>query len=320
MTDTLGTVQTGSGGNAETAPVISISGAKTQTSSGHLYLTTVQSLPCGTRPTLWEAIKGWFDDHDAVEPYEVECPPNENPSQVQAQEARQMSESQSHAVIAAFTELGYTSTGNRVVVGSVTSSVPAAKVLRRGDVIESVDGKPVRTATRLVAIIQATTPPGPLPMVILRDGKRLTLSVRTVTGDTGKTMVGFAPRIAPTFNHVVATIGINPRVIGGPSAGTALALGIIDKLTPGGLTGGRTIAGTGTVSSTGKVGEIGGIQQKIAAAAAAHATVFFAPAAECGDAKSAAPATMTLVAVKTLHDAVTSLQAIKSGSTDFPHC
>jgi PDZ domain-containing protein len=320
VTDTLGTVKTGTGPGAGTSPVISISGTKTQTSSGHLYLTTVQSLPCGVRPTLWDAVQGWFDSHDAVEPYEVECPPNENPSDVRAQEAHQMTESQTHAVVAAFTELGYRSTGNRVVINSVSSAVPAGRLLRRGDVIEAVAGKPMRTTDQVAAAVLATTAPGPIKVVVLRNNQRLSLRVPTVKGDDGKTRIGINLRIAPTFNNVVATIGIDPKVIGGPSAGTALALGIIDKLTPGGLTGGRTIAGTGTVSPTGQVGEIGGIQQKIAAAAAAHATVFFAPAGECSDAKSAAPSSMTVVSVKTLHDAVLALQAIKSGSTDFPHC
>src|SRR3954463_3092925 len=67
VTDTLGTVANGGGPNAGTSPVISIAGAKTQPSTGHLYLTTVQSLPCGARPSLWSAIKGWFSSTDAVE-------------------------------------------------------------------------------------------------------------------------------------------------------------------------------------------------------------------------------------------------------------
>jgi Lon-like protease len=91
-------------------------------------------------------------------------------------------------------------------------------------------------------------------------------------------------------------------------------------LTPGGLTGGRTIAGTGTVDGYGTVGPIGGIQQKVAAAVKAGASVFFAPASECADAKSAAPSSLTLIKVDTLRTIVTALQTIKAGRTDFPHC
>jgi PDZ domain-containing protein len=123
-----------------------------------------------------------------------------------------------------------------------------------------------------------------------------------------------------TFNGVAVSIGIDPNAIGGPSAGAALALGIIDKLTPGGITGGKTIAGTGTITPGGKVGPIGGIQQKVAAAVRAGATVFFAPASECADAKAAAPRSLTLISVTTLRSAVLALEAIKSGSSAFPHC
>jgi PDZ domain-containing protein len=124
----------------------------------------------------------------------------------------------------------------------------------------------------------------------------------------------------PTFGGINVTIGIDPNVIGGPSAGTALALGIIDKLTPGGLTGGRTVAGTGTVDRAGKIGPIGGIQQKIAAAVKAGATVFFAPASECADAKAAAPSSLHLIKAQTLRGTVQALEAIKRGSTAYPHC
>jgi PDZ domain-containing protein len=97
-------------------------------------------------------------------------------------------------------------------------------------------------------------------------------------------------------------------------------LGIIDKLTPGSLTGGRTVAGTGTINAFGIVGPIGGIQQKIAAAAKAGATVFLAPAGECADARAAAPKSMTVVKVDTLKTALSALKAIAAGSTAFAHC
>jgi PDZ domain-containing protein len=206
------------------------------------------------------------------------------------------------------------------VIASVEAKAPAARVLRRGDVIESVNGKSLRSVAALRAAVGATPAPAPIRLQILRGDATLTVSTTTMAGPKNVPLLGIDARIAPTFNGVVATIGIDPDVIGGPSAGTALALGIIDKLTPGGLTGGKTIAGTGTVSPTGKVGPIGGIQQKIAAAVKAGATVFFAPASECSDAKAAAPKSLTLVKVSTLQEAVTSLKAIKAGSAAFPHC
>jgi Lon-like protease len=323
VTDTLGNVPSADTTNGKPGgPVIEISGVRTQPTNGHLDLTTVEELPgdCNAHPRLWDAVKAWFSRSQTVEPYQVECPPGQTSQQVQQQAEQEMSQSQINAVTAALTELGYKSTGNRVAVSSVESGVPAAKVLRSGDVIEAVNGTPLRTVEALRTAVRAQPAPASISLTILRDGTTRTVSTTTIKGSHGVPMIGIATLTAPTFNRVQVTIGIDPDVIGGPSAGTALALGVIDKLTPGGLTGGRTIAGTGTVSPQGKVGPIGGIQQKIAAAVKAGATVFFAPASECSDAKAAAPSSLTLVKVTTLHDAVTSLQAIKAGSSAFPHC
>jgi PDZ domain-containing protein len=323
VTDTLGKVPASDTTNGQPGgDVIAISGAKVQPTTGHLYLTTVGILPgsCSDSPTLWQTIKAWFKSSETVEPHQVQCPPGVSSAAVQQQGVREMSESQVNAVYAALTELGYRPTGEAVFVDSVSSDAPAASVIDVDDRIVSINGTPITKAQQVVDLVHEQPPGSKLSMVVKRDGRRQALDVPTMRGTDGKTQFGISISERPTFNGINVSIGIDPDVIGGPSAGTALALGIIDKLTPGGLTGGRTIAGTGTVDRTGKVGPIGGIQQKIAAAVHAGATVFFAPASECADAKAAAPSSLTLVSVRTLHGAVTALQAIKAGSTDFPHC
>jgi PDZ domain-containing protein len=320
VTDTLGTIPAADGqGGGE---VIRISGTKVQPTTGHLYLTTVEIIPgsCSDRPTIWQAVKAWFKSDETVEPQQVQCPPGVSSAKVQQQGVQEMSGAQADAVYAALTELGYHSTGNAVFIDAVTVGTPAASVLDANDIVDSVNGTAVTGVEQLVKLVQATTPGVSLPVVVTRDGQKRTFSVRTTRGTDRKTHLGVTISDRPTFNGINVTIGIDPNVIGGPSAGTALALGIIDKLTPGGLTGGRTIAGTGTVSRTGVVGPIGGIQQKIAAAVHAGATVFFAPSSECADAKSAAPSSLTLVRISTLRGAVAALEAIKAGNNDFPHC
>lgn len=323
VTDTLGRIPASDTSDGKPGgQVIQISGAKVQPTDGHLYMTTVGILPgsCSDEPTLWQAVRAWFRSTETVEPHQVQCPPGESSAAVQQQGVQEMTGSQVNAVYAALTELGYHSTGNAVYVDSVDSGVPAASVIQAGDQIVSVDGTTVTSAGQVVTIIQRRTPGDSVRIVVQRAGQRHSFDVATTKGADGKTHVGVTVTERPTFNGISVTIGIDPDVIGGPSAGTALALGIIDKLTPGGLTGGRTIAGTGTVDRKGKVGPIGGIQQKIAAAAKAGATVFFAPASECPDAKAAAPSSMTLVSVTTLRGAVAALEAIKAGRSDFPHC
>ena len=109
--------------------------------------------------------------------------------------------------------------------------------------------------------------------------------------------------------------------IGGPSAGMMFSLGIIDKLTKLDLTAGRFIAGTGEIEPGGKVDPIGGIQQKMVGARNAGATIFLTPAANCADTKGAVPAGLRLVKVSTLNQAVTYLEALKSGHpTSVPSC
>jgi PDZ domain-containing protein len=112
--------------------------------------------------------------------------------------------------------------------------------------------------------------------------------------------------------------------VGGPSAGLLLSLGIIDKLKGDGhggdLTGGRTIAGTGTISAGGKVGAVGGVPLKTQAARRDGATVFLVPKAECSDAQAELPEGLRLVPVTTLKGAVDALRALDSGKGEVPSC
>ncbi|MDH6626748.1 PDZ domain-containing protein [Streptomyces sp. LBL] len=112
--------------------------------------------------------------------------------------------------------------------------------------------------------------------------------------------------------------------VGGPSAGLLFTLGIIDKLngdgSDGDLTGGRTIAGTGTIDADGDVGAVGGVALKTQAAHRDGATVFLVPKAECSDAKAELPKGLRLIPVTTLKGAVSSLTALESGKGSVPGC
>ncbi|MFI9251398.1 S16 family serine protease [Streptomyces sp. NPDC053069] len=112
--------------------------------------------------------------------------------------------------------------------------------------------------------------------------------------------------------------------VGGPSAGLLFTLGIIDKLdgdgSGGDLTGGRTIAGTGTIDPAGKVGAVGGVALKMQAARRDGASVFLVPEDECADAKAELPRGLRLVPVTTLKSAVNSLVALEKGKDSVPSC
>ncbi|MEU4925896.1 S16 family serine protease [Streptomyces yokosukanensis] len=112
--------------------------------------------------------------------------------------------------------------------------------------------------------------------------------------------------------------------VGGPSAGLLFTLGIIDKLegdgSGGDLTGGRTVAGTGTIDADGTVGAVGGVALKTQAARRDGASVFLVPKAECTDAKAELPKGLRLVPVTTLKTAMTSLTALRTGKGSIPSC
>ncbi len=128
--------------------------------------------------------------------------------------------------------------------------------------------------------------------------------------------VGVAVLDAPWAPFVV---DFNLANIGGPSAGLMFSLAVVDKLTTGGLAGSNFIAGTGTITADGKVGQIGGITHKMVAAHAAGATVFLVPAKNCYEASSDNPSGLRLVKVETLSQAVDALHAITSGGQP-PSC
>ncbi|WP_103504508.1 MULTISPECIES: S16 family serine protease [Streptomyces] len=119
------------------------------------------------------------------------------------------------------------------------------------------------------------------------------------------------------------TIDLRLEDVGGPSAGLLFSLGIIDLLEGDGqggdVTGGRVVAGTGTIDAQGAVGSVGGVPLKTQAARRDGAEVFLVPAAECGEAGQNLPDGLTLIPVRTLDDALTGLRALESGDA-VPSC
>ncbi|MBT3167771.1 hypothetical protein HTV80_32495 [Streptomyces sp. Vc74B-19] len=112
--------------------------------------------------------------------------------------------------------------------------------------------------------------------------------------------------------------------VGGPSAGLLFSLGIVDKLDGDGgggdLTGGRVVAGTGTIDAAGRVGAVGGVPLKTQAARRDGATVFLVPKDECSEARSELPEGLRLIPVTTLKGAVDALVALEKGTGEVPSC
>ncbi len=143
--------------------------------------------------------------------------------------------------------------------------------------------------------------------------------MRTSRGEEGQTLLGVL--IDPKYTFPIQ-VDIKIENIGGPSAGMMFSLGIIDKLTPGPMTGGKKIAGTGTIDSSGQVGPIGGIQQKLVGARDAGAAWFLAPADNCREVVGQVPEGLRVVKVSTLREARVAVEAIGEGkdTSGLPTC
>lgn len=287
-------------------PIIAVEGAPTSRSTGQLRLVTVSVQP---DMTLFDAALGWFSGDVAVVPRELVYPPDKTEQQVDDENAKDFKESQSSAETAALRELGYPVD---VTVTKVTDGFPATGVLLVGDVITEVDGTLVTSDVVLRTLITAK-PAGERHQVTVRRGtETMALQVGTAKDENDAPRLGVSVELRQPHPF---TLKIELDRIGGPSAGLMFALGIIDTLKPEDLTGGNLIIGTGTIDEDGKVGPIGGIQQKLVAATQEHAKVFLTPADNCAEALASAPADLPLVKVATLRDALDALAALREHRT-----
>ncbi len=288
--------------------IVEISDRRTYPTRGQLDLTTVSVTSPTARLTLGDALVAWFDPQRALVPRDLYYPPEQSVQQAERESAVAMSSSQDSAIVAALAELGH-DVPFSIRVRSVTEGAPAQGHLRVGDVITAVDGTPVEQAAEVSALLQKVEPGQPATFSVRRDGRSTTIQSPTTASedDPGHTLVGITIADDPRLPFPVS-IELGDR-IGGPSAGLMFSLAIVDKLTPGALTGGRHVAGTGTITLEGLVGPIGGIGQKIAGAENAGADVFLVPSGNCAEAAQT-DSDLTLVRVRRLSDAVDALEAL----------
>ncbi|WP_432544757.1 YlbL family protein [Kineococcus sp. SYSU DK002] len=302
------------GGGPDARGLITISGAQTYPTSGRLDLTTVslRGGP-GLEMTLGELLVDWVDPQVNVVPRELYFPPEQTREEADDRSAAEMTSSQTNAKVAALTELGIDVPATTTTrVEEVAADVPAASVLRAGDVVTSVDGTPVADFAALQAAVRALPGDAEVEVGITRGGEPRTVRTRTVARD-GATLLGLTPHVEYAFPF---DIDIAIDDVGGPSAGTVFAVGIVDELTPGALTGGQHVAGTGAIAADGTVLQIGGLRQKVLGARADGAAWFLAPRQECGQVAGATPEGITVVPVSTLHEAVEAVGAIGRGEGD----
>jgi PDZ domain-containing protein len=208
---------------------------------------------------------------------------------------------------------------SRVIVDGLSPGSPSKGKLQKGDELVSVNGTPIEGGASLREAITKLDVGATVRLVVRRGGKLVRATVTTVAApDDGRPLIGVTTRDRATYPFKVE---ISLKDVGGPSAGLMFALGIVDKLTPGSLTGGKFIAGTGTIDDAGHVGAIGGITQKMIGARGKGATVFLSPAGNCAQARKTVPDGLRLVKVSRLTDAVDALEDLTAGRTgELPSC
>jgi PDZ domain-containing protein len=166
-----------------------------------------------------------------------------------------------------------------------------------------------------------TEPGDTVTIGYVRDGEQGTVEIVTRPDAVDKDLPRIGVMLRSVFDFPITITNNVGEQVGGPSAGTMFALAIYDRLTPGSLTGGRKVAGTGEIAADGTIGAIGGIRQKIAGAADGGAKIFLVPADNCAEASSGDDHGMRLVKVSQLDDAIDSLEELADDSkASVPQC
>ncbi|GAA3722248.1 PDZ domain-containing protein [Spinactinospora alkalitolerans] len=300
--------------------IIGIEGRESYEHEGGLSMVTVQYAGGPDhRMDLFTALSAWLSPNQAVLPEEVVFPPDRSVEEITENQTLQMDSSQETALAAALNELEIDYETAAVVAG-VSEGMPAEGLLETGDLITRIDGEAVADKAEAVEEVQDREPGDPVELTVSRDGETEEVVVESAESEEGDPVIGVLVGNDLEFPFEV---DISVGEIGGPSAGMMFALGIMDRLSPEGLTGGHTIAGTGTIDVRGDVGGVSGVQQKMVSAQRQGAEYFFVAAESCSQTfDSAATGEIEVVKIEELGDAVDALESIRTGTglDELPRC
>ena len=257
------------------APLVHVKGKDNQSDKGTIYFVDVRERPA----RLLERLLPWARSSGSTL---VKTPPGISSSLENRLGQQEMADSQKVAPYVALKLLGYKvgARSDGVTVLSVESSAPAAKTLQPGDVILAVGGHPVTTVLGLRALL-AHKHPGDVVTVRFRRGGKVEQAQITTTSDPtspGRALIGVIPADDLRV-HLPIPVTIDSQGIGGPSAGLAFALDILQRLGRN-VTHGRRIAATGELALNGQVLPIGGVKQKTLGVRRAGVDVFLVPAGD----------------------------------------
>lgn len=292
-------------GKVNDTQVVEIGGENTFPTGGKLSMTTV-SLNDGM--TLLSAFGLWLSGDYALAPREELFPPEKTKQQIDQENTKAFQDSQTSAEIAALRYLKYPV---KVLAMKIEDNSALKGIVEPGDRIIAVNGKPVATAAEVRAALEGSKP-GEQVDVRYQHNTDPEKTARVTLGKAEDRPQGVLGVTSAERPDVPFQIKIALKDVGGPSAGLMFALSIVDKLTPGEINGGQSVAGTGEIDADGKVGAIGGIPFKMIAARDQGASVFLVPEGNCAEARQRAPEGLKLIKVGTLEQAVNALEALRN--------
>jgi PDZ domain-containing protein len=291
------------------APLVKVQGAHPPSGAGSIYFLDVFE----RRASEFEALFPWIHRDGTLEPANDVVPPCSTTEEALQAQDQEMAFSQRVAATVALRRLGYHvavhPTG--VVVSQLIAGTNAPCRLQPMDIIASVDGTPTPTIASLHQALGRVKPGAVVTLRVRRGGKTITVPIRTVAvpQDPGRALVGFAPDQAATFKLPVR-VSIDAGNVGGPSAGLAFALEVMQQLGRN-VTHGHRVAATGEMLLNGAVAPIGGVRQKVVDAHKANVDVLLVPAGE--NAKTArryAAPNMRVIPVRSFGQALHALAAL----------
>ena len=295
----------GPGPAREVQPLISVSGHQEFPSQGKLIMTTVRFHTLSALGML----VAWIDPHQAVVSRETLYPPGETAEQETQRSLSQMDQSKIDAADVVLRRLtDYPKDhGDGALLEFVYPGCPAEGELFAGDVVTSIDGTPVHSGREASNALDAVPVKEPITFEVHAAGEThdVTITREKCLPDVDDPRVGINLIDVFPFDVEIAS-----GDVGGPSAGLMWALGLYDLMTPGDATAGLTIAGTGTIDTRGRVGPIGGIEDKVVAAQRAGATVFLVPADDMAELKGVDTGDMRLISVSTFQQALDALRGL----------
>jgi PDZ domain-containing protein len=292
----------GPGPARDVTPLIQVEGAPVYASDGTLIMTTVAY----RRVTALQAFLAWLDPDRSLVAQEVLYPPGSSVEQEDERARSQMDQSKIDATAVVLRRLqDYPRDhGTGALIQYVGAGCPAEGELFPGDLVVEVDGHDVASAQDASRLLDDVPVDDPVTFDVEAGGERAEVEVtRGACGDADEPLLGIN-----LIDGFPIDVTISSGDVGGPSAGLMWALGLYELLTPGDLTGGRTIAGTGTIDLRGRVGPIGDIGDKAVAARRAGADVFLVPRADLDGLDDVDTGDLEVVPVSTFAQALRFLE------------